>query len=481
MGAFCLAAAQSKYFDLGIETFPIFPMALTVLNELLIEDPSPPLLLYQLNKTAQLGTLNYQSCYMQRVFTHFPEILFIHRTYNPRGEVLYTFLVDGPRVPLEGHLSRAVYFAILAKEDAEALAHIFQVFKKFNPAWERVCTILVDPYFLLLPTLAMEFPAAEVLLSAFHICKFLQGKFCQLALEQPVERLLLTALRSTMCSATAGNLRKLYTLLSTCIPPAQLPALHSHWLLNDRIWLAHRWRSQAESSRYFQGLEVTTRLLSQFFGTTPVVEKGMSALLQYLQQNSGDKVSFNLGPSPLNRYTPLEGSPESPKVEQLVEARIQHSLNAICTGPAAQLCLGELAVVQKSMHLIGSGSEKVNIQILEDTHRVQPQPPASCSCYFNQAFRLPCRHILAMLSAHRQELKPDMLPAEWTAGCAPNLSDILESTWSETLEKRLAVALLTEEVSQLLQHCSQEEFERRYSTLRELADSWIGPYEQVQL
>jgi len=45
----------------------------------------------------------------------------------------------------------------------------------------------------------------------------------------------------------------------------------------------------------------------------------------------------------------------------------------------------------------------------------------------------------------------------------------------------LAVALLTEEVGQLLQHCSQEEFERRYNTLRELADSWIGPYEQVQL
>ena len=112
---------------------------------------------------------------------------------------------------------------------------------------------------------------------------------------------------------------------------------------------------------------------------------------------------------------------------------------------------------------------------------MQPQPPASCSCYFNQAFHLPCRHILAMLSAHRQELQPDMLPSEWTADCAPNLSDILGSTWSETLEKRLAVALLTEEVSQLLQHCSQDEFERRYSTLRELADSWIGPYEQVQL
>ena len=456
-------------------------MALTMLNELLMEDPGPPMLLYQVSNTAKLDTLNYQSCFMQSVFAHFPEILFIHRTYNPTGRVLYTFLVDGPRVQLEAHLARAVYFAIPAKEDAEGLAQMFQVFKKFNPAWEKVCTILVDPCFLPMPTLAMEFPAAEVLPSAFHICKFLQGKFYQLSLEQPVEQVLLTSLQSTMCSATASNLRKLYALLINYVPSDQLPKLHSHWLLNDRIWLAHRWRSRAESSRYFQGLEVTTRILSQFFGATPSVEQGMTSLLRYKQQNSGDKAGFSLGLSPQDSCATSDISPQIPKVEQLVEACIQHSLNTICTEPAAQLCLGELAVVQKSVHLIGSGSEKVNIQILEDTHRVQPQPPASCSCYFNQAFHLPCRHILAMLSARRQVLPPNMLLPQWTAGCATKLNDILGSKWSETLDKHLAVALLTEEVGQLLQHCSQEEFERRYSTLRELADSWIGTYEQVQL
>ncbi|XP_007533127.1 zinc finger SWIM domain-containing protein 1 [Erinaceus europaeus] len=457
-------------------------MALAMLNELLIKDPSPPMLLYQASKTDQLDSFNYQNCFMQSIFAHFPEILFIHRTYNPRGKVLYTFLVDGPRVQLEDHLARAVYFAIPFREDAEGLAHMFQVFKKFNPGWERVCTILVDPYFLPLPTLAMEFPAAEVLLSAFHICKFLQGKFYQLSLEQHVERVLLTTLQSTMCSATAGNLRKLYTLLNSCIPPAQLPELHSHWLLNDRIWLAHRWRSRAESNHYFQGLEVTTRVLSQFFGTNPSTEQGMTSLLRYMQQNSGDRARFSLGPNPRSSHAPSSDvSPECPKKEQLMDAHIQHSLNAICTGPAAQLCLGELAVVQKSVHLISSGSEKMNIQILEDTHSVQAQPPACCSCYFNQVFHLPCRHILAMLSAHHQVLQPDMLPAQWTADCAASLGDILGSKWSETLDKHLAVALLTEEVGQLLQHCSQDEFERRYSTLRELADSWIGPYEQVQL
>ncbi|KAM9590232.1 zinc finger SWIM domain-containing protein 1 [Trichechus inunguis] len=456
-------------------------MALTMLIEPPIKDPSPHMLLYQLSKTSQVETLNYQSCSMQGIFAQFPEILFIHRTYNPIGKVLYTFLVDGPQVRLEGPLARAVYFAIPAKEDAEGLTQMFQVFKKFNPAWERVCTILVDPHFLPLPTLAMEFPAAEVLLSAFHICKFLQGKFYQLCLERPVERVLLTSLQSTMCSATTGNLRKLHALLNSCIPPAQLPELYSHWLLNDRIWLAHRWRSRAESSLYFQGLEVTTRTLSQFFSTTPCVEQGMASLLQYMQQNSGDRASFSLCLSPQNSPAPSDTTPESPHVVQLVESRIQHSLNAICTEPAAQLCLGEFAVVQKSVHLIGSGSEKVNIQILEDTHRVQPQPPASCSCYFNQAFHLPCRHILAMLSARRQVLQPDMLPAQWEAGRAASLEGILGSQWSEMLEKRLVVAFLTEEVRQLLQHCSQEEFERRYNTLRELADSWIGPYEQVQL
>ncbi|XP_006839302.1 PREDICTED: zinc finger SWIM domain-containing protein 1 [Chrysochloris asiatica] len=445
-------------------------MALTMLNAFPIKDPSPL-------RSTQLQTLNYQNCTMHGMFAQFPEVLFIHRTYNPKGKVLYTFLVDGPQVRLQDPLARIVYFTIPAKEDAEGLAQMFQVFKKFNPAWERVCSILVDPHFLPLPTLAMEFPAAEVLLSAFHICKFLQGKFYQLSLEQPVEGVLLTTLQSTMCSATAGNLRKLHTLLSSSVPPAQLPGLHLHWLLNDRIWLAHRWRSRAESSLYFQGLEVSTRTLSQFFGTTPCVEQGMASLLRYMQQNSGDRASFSLGLSPAPSSTPTE----SPHAVQLVESCIQHSLNAICTEPATQLCLGEFAVVQKSVHLIGSGSEKVNIQLLEDTHRVQPQPPASCSCYFNQAYRLPCRHILAMLGARHQVLQPEELPARWEAGQAASLEVILGSQWSEALEKRLAVAFLTEEVGRLLRHCSQEEFERRYSTLRELADSWIGPYEQVQL
>ncbi|KAM4842365.1 zinc finger SWIM domain-containing protein 1 [Thomomys bottae] len=451
-------------------------MALTMLNGLVIEDLNPPtLLLHLVSKTSKLDSLNYQSCFMRGIFASFPEILFIHRTYNRGGKVLYTFLVDGPRVQLEGPFAQAVYFAIPAKENADGLAQMLQVFKKFNPAWEKICTILVDPYFVQVPALAMEFPVAEILLSAFHVCKFLQSKFCQLSLEPQLKTKLLTSLQHTMCCATAGNLKQLHSLLNSCIPQAFLPELHSHWLLNDRIWLGPRSRSQAQSNHYFQNLEVTTRILSQCFGSALSEKQGISSLFYYMQRNPGNKASF--GPD-LNLPTTSNATPTA---EQLAEASIQYSLNAICTAPAAQLCLAELAVVQKSLHLIGTGSEKTNVQILEDTHVMQPQPPASCSCYFYQVYHLPCRHILGMLSARHQVLQPDMLPSKWRAGYTTGLDSILGSRWDETLEKHLTVTFLTEQVGQLLQHCSEEEFQSRYNTLRKLADDWIGPYEQVQV
>ncbi|XP_006881648.1 PREDICTED: zinc finger SWIM domain-containing protein 1 [Elephantulus edwardii] len=448
-------------------------MAFPVLREV-PQDPDPPMLLPQPSEPALFDTLYCQSQSMKVVFAQFPDFLFIHRTYNLTGKVLYTILVDGPHVQLEDPLAWAICLAVPAREDAECVAQIFQLFKVSNPAWERVSTIFIDPHFFLWPTLAMEFPAAEILISAFHICKFLQGKFYELSLEQRVERVLLTSLRSTMCAATASNLRNLHELVSSYVPPAQLPRLHLHWLLDDRIWLVQSSRSQAQSILYFQGLEVTTHSLSQFFGSSSCVEQSLTSLLLYLQKNSA---SFELGLSIQHNSIPSYTSPSV----QLVESLIQNSLNAICTEQATRLCLGQFAVVQKSVHLIGTASERANIQILEDTHRVQLQPPASCSCYFHHAFHLPCRHILAVLSSNRQVLQPDLLPAHWEAGWAASLEGILNSQRSESMEKRLAVAFLTQEVGRLLQHCGQEEFEQRYSTLRELADCWIGPYILVQV
>lgn len=185
----------------------------------------------------------------------------------------------------------------------------------------------------------------------------------------------------------------------------------------------------------------------------------------------------------------LEGDSEE-EINRRTEEGIKQSLSDICTEPAARLCLSEFAVVQKSVQLIGTGEDALSIQVLEDAHRVNMKGPSSCTCHFNQVFQLPCRHILAALNSDRKTLQPEMLSRQWQKGCdahqagqdsADGLLEILKSSWNESLDKSLVVSFLTAEVSRLLTHCSREEFEHRYRTLRELADSWIGPYVEVKL
>uniref|UniRef100_K7FQE1 Zinc finger SWIM-type containing 1 n=1 Tax=Pelodiscus sinensis TaxID=13735 RepID=K7FQE1_PELSI len=455
-------------------------MALDTVKELLSFDCGS-LVAYQLDKNSQLDSISFQTVLMRNIFVHFPDVVFIHRTHSPSGKALYVFMVDGPFLKLPGEMTKVIHFAVPAKETAESLAHMYRTFKAFNPEWRKIKTFLVDPHFRLLQTLSEAFPSAEVQLSVFHVCKHLQQKIHQMSLECISERLILNALRNTMCAATESNLRMMHTILSDFVKPDLLPQLHTHWLLNDKIWAMHRWRNWMECNQYFKDLEIITRGLSQVFCTGLSLETCITSLAKHYQncvsKRPPDAVLFSV--NPLSSTTSNSKSGQDVECNQETEDRIRQSLRDICTEPAARLCLNEFAVAQKSVQLMGTNEDIVNIQILEDTHKVQQRGLKSCTCHFRQAFQLPCRHILAVLNSDKKVLEPEMLSKQWQK--EPNVSQVLKSSWNESLDKSLAVSFLTAEISRLLTHCSSEEFERRYSTLRELADSWIGPYVQVKL
>ncbi|KAG6930105.1 zinc finger SWIM-type containing 1 [Chelydra serpentina] len=556
-------------------------MALVTVKELLSFDCGS-LVAYQLDKNSQLDSISFQTVLMRNIFVHFPDVIFIHRTHNPRGKALYMFMVDRPFLKLQGEMTKVIHFAVPAKESAESLAHMYRTFKAFNPEWKKIKTFLVDPHFRLLQTLSEAFPSAEVQLSVFHVCKHLQQKIHQMSLECISERLILNALRNTMCAATESNLKMMHTILSDFVKPDLLPQLHTHWLLNDKIWAMHRWRNWMECNQYFKDLEIITRGLSQVFCTGLSLEICITSLAKHYQKcvskRPPDAVVFSVNPlsstmstetvfqslpaqdspptshnpqialqnqpaqssppvspsltaahqkwpdplvlqnplptpqsplllqnqlanpqsplDPLSHEIKLEIITEDPKGDQAVECNqetedcIRQSLRDICTEPAARLCLNEFAVAQKSVQLIGTNEDIVNIQILEDTHKVNQRGLKSCTCHFNQAFQLPCRHILAVLNSDKKILQPEMLSEQWQK--EPNISqagqngtdgllEVLKSSWNESLDKSLAVSFLTAEITRLLTQCSSEEFDRRYNTLRELADSWIGPYVQVKL
>ncbi|KAB0348370.1 hypothetical protein FD754_013227 [Muntiacus muntjak] len=509
---FCLGKVQirTKPEQEGITPSDLAKIAKVMKNFLKVDVGS--MASFSVGSSQDLDRLSFQSSKMSDLFVRFPENLLLHRVENVQGHILYAFLVESKE--REG---RVVHFAMLKAETATSVAKMLSIFTEFNSDWPKVKVVFVDPSFPHRAVLQEVFPGARTLLSIYHTTRLLEKKLHRSSADPSFKQLMKEALREAVFVTSETSLQNLCQMSRALLDEQLFSFLQAHWFSCELLWYMHVRKGLHACSTYMDSLDIVTSKVSSlfreqqslldcilrfvdyidFFNTKgvknlptapPKLKRARSASTASKSKKPSGLYRGSLSRPPMQEAKPeqVRGPPRQPPQGQPSQGGMLASLRQSSSDLAYKLCHNEWAVVQssthlKSMHLIGSGSEKVNIQILEDTHRVQPQPPASCSCYFNQAFRLPCRHILAMLSAHRQELQPDMLPAEWTAGCAPNLGDILGSTWSEALEKRLAVALLTEEVSQLLQHCSQEEFERRYSTLRELADSWIGPYEQVQL
>ncbi|NXF78641.1 ZSWM1 protein, partial [Sclerurus mexicanus] len=216
-------------------------------------------------------------------------------------------------------------------------------------------------------------------------------------------------------------------------------------------------------------------------------------ILQALLQRKPTTTQSLLYPSsPMVKLEATETSVDDSeeKINQRTEEDIRQSLSDISTEPADMLYLSRLAMVQKSMQLIGTKEDTVSVQILEDAHRVDLKGLSSCNCHFNQAFQLPCQDILAVLNLNRKLLRPEMLSRLWERGCAAcqagsdsadGLLEVLRSSWNKSLDKSQVVSFLMAEISQLLTHCHGEEFECRYRTLWELADRSIRPDIKVKL
>ncbi|XP_053309380.1 zinc finger SWIM domain-containing protein 1 [Spea bombifrons] len=454
---------------------------------------------FNLDENSELAHANIQTLLMGKVFMHFPEVLLLVRSYNENGKALYTFVVDGPFLTTEHDMVKIVHIAI-TDETPEGLAQMFSVFKDFNPCWPRVCVFLVDPYFNGAEAISKAFPSAEVVLSAFHVCKYFKENICRLSLPNQTESLLLNALKNAMCSATKGNLRNMHIILHQFLKPHMLEQVKLDWLLVDRIWALHRWRNWAECLVYFHMMDYVSGEFSQIFSKEPKVEDALSSLLKCIQVQTAGRGVPNVRPcGPQDKVLLAEedktstsahiSSTES-EIDTEGTSVICESLNRICIPAAFDLCLKELSVAQKSLQLIGKSEDGINVQFLENLQEVSWQYQRKCTCPFYNTMKLPCRHILTVLNANQEVLTQAMLEDSWWKQTQalefmlPVSTDTLKIMKGDNMDmpaKKTNVDLLTDQITRLLSECSDDVFQRRYSTLRELADAWIGPYEQVKL
>ncbi|OXB57597.1 hypothetical protein ASZ78_010559 [Callipepla squamata] len=239
---------------------------------------------YELGAEGRMAAVSFQSAAMGALFARFPQALLVHRACAPSGRALYIFLADGPGLAVRGAAGRVVHIAVPRDESARGLARMCDAFRAFNPAWQRTRVLLVGPDFPEPVVLGQAFPAAELRLSAFHVCRHLQEQIRQLGLRRRDEQLLLSTLRSIMGTATQSKRREMHRILSETVPPALLPCFHAHWLLTDKIWAAHGERS-CKSSDYFKDLETVTQRLSQVFSAELFLETYVASLAKYYQKS----------------------------------------------------------------------------------------------------------------------------------------------------------------------------------------------------
>ncbi|KAM5135441.1 zinc finger SWIM domain-containing protein 1 [Mantella aurantiaca] len=452
---------------------------------------------FHFHKGSVLDYLNLQTGLMCKMFRKFPEVLLMIRSLDAQGKALYTFLADGPCPPTSGNTEKIVHLAVPRDESHQGLARMFQAMRDFNANWRDVRVFLVEPEFKGAAAILEVFPSAEVVLSAFHICRHFQQSIYKQSLPSQTEHLLIEALKNTMCSATKENLSNMHTILSQCLKPGMLAQLKADWLLADRTWALHRWRSSGQCFEYFQTLETLSRAFTEIFKNTREANSIPRSLVKYIQDHA-----LHVDAMEKRTYTSHEaaiidgqggedgGAVGEPSEDPEDAALACQSLEDICNPAAFSLCRKELEVAQKSVHVMGMNEETVNVQLLENQSEVSYGMPATCSCNFHQTLNLPCRHILAVVTASESVMRPNTVHGAWRRQpdgaeteppVSPDLLEILKGESADVPEKAAMVESLTGQLSQLLSDCGEDTFQQRYNTLRELADAWIGPYEQVKL
>ncbi|XP_053545249.1 zinc finger SWIM domain-containing protein 1-like [Bombina bombina] len=470
-------------------------MASALIQELLEMFPESQLT-YVSNKDNELESLNFQTTLMSKVFLHYPEILLVFRTYNNKGKHLYTFLADGPRLITTNDMTRIVHVAIPESGSFSCLDKMFNIFKDFNPKWTMIKIFLVDPRIKGMGVLSKAFPSAEIIPSAFHICRNLLEYF-----HNPAETkaLLVNALRTAMRSATMQNLQTLHMIIIKYVSKAFLRHMDIDLLLDDRIWAVQRWRNEYESVLYYQNMEATYSKISELFVKTLSFEINICSVAKYIQESIAgcgvpDFRTCNRHELALLNCLPegaasqgVDGESETVPESAII---IRESLDHICTPAASKLCSKELAIAVESMKLISAENAIVNIQLIENPQHVWDNQ-RRCTCYFNQFLQLPCRHIMAVLVANKEDFKAEMISSFWwRKGSYSDISSLLSADVLEILNgvnkqqnngKQFSVENMMDKIMRSLAQCNDVEFERRYNALREMADSWIGPYEQVKL
>ena len=105
---------------------------------------------------------------MKAKFSSFPELLLIDATYklnNLQMPVFLQLVIDG-----NGE-SEVISVFLITSEDGETISGLLDIFKRHNPAWNEIQTVLSDKDFTERAVYKQHYPQASLQLCLFHVLR----------------------------------------------------------------------------------------------------------------------------------------------------------------------------------------------------------------------------------------------------------------------------------------------------------------------
>ena len=105
---------------------------------------------------------------MKAKFSSFPELLLIDATYklnNLQMPVFLQLVIDGYEE------SEVISVFLITSEDGETISGLLDIFKRHNPAWNEIQTVLSDKDFTERAVYKQHYPQASLQLCLFHVLR----------------------------------------------------------------------------------------------------------------------------------------------------------------------------------------------------------------------------------------------------------------------------------------------------------------------
>ncbi|XP_063816552.1 zinc finger SWIM domain-containing protein 3 [Pseudophryne corroboree] len=480
-----------------------------------------------INCQQQLDQLCFQTGKMGSLFEKFPESILIHKVACKHGYILYSFLVENKE-----RIGKVVNFSFIKEDNARNISNLFEMFKDYSPEWAKVKVIYIDISFGHVDILKKAFPSAQTLLSVYHTVRLIERKSKG---SSNFKDWLRKWIDDAIYHTTPEKLNFLSEKLQHKLDKDLYAKLSANWFSCELLWYMHVKKGLHACNTYMDSLGLVTDTISSLLAKQSSMETTIQQFIEsadcFNSKGLENQRDGSLGFSRRTPKVPRKNNKEKPQhilplplpVPQIghlkplkvkstwkpcpssesstlsldkpgnalifnrkVPSRPREKSNTMlfslrehCNDLGFQLCLKEWEVVQKSTHLINVKTNFIAVQILEESHAVSFNGQ-SCTCYFNQLYKLPCRHILSMLYANKKPVKEDMVCLSWLKRYKQPISDAKVSNTilyyskseEEAKERVTKIKSLAKELCNLLMQCDGAEIQVRSSTLQLLMDRW---------